>query len=897
MSIIPHRISITILLIPCLLGSCAEKVQKPIATANVAEAQAEPSEEPIVVAAEPVAQEPVKKHLAELCEKLEVGEPGDASMSELVLAARIAAASGNNEQAIRSYALALSCAEASNDNPLTGRALLELSRVLVEEGHLGAAIETYERVARIVSETDAAELGDGPLKSLSRSPGRVWGSIAKIQGKMGDLESAIETYEKARELSADDGQVQLFCARGLAQIGEFERALAIIDELTQDDSARGAAAELLVVIRDMQGEPGKAEDDLKALASEYPEDGRVAIVLAEYYVKNEKSEKARKILAEQVKENPYLVASYQKLAELEIRDGQPGRAIEWLAKMVHANRASIVEARWRILQMAADKENAAELLSELEKIKGLRRDFALCWAAGTVAEVAEQSAGAHSYYRRAIALQRRFGRLYLYLIRSYLREGQADTALAIIAAAQKSELGSHSDFYRAEGLAYIMKDDMTAAVASLEAAVGADPNDSAAREILSGTLMTIGRVDEAAMHLEILTSEEPGDKTLVRQLIAAHLADGRADRAAAAGEKFMAGHLLDEQTRLAVAEAFTKAKMFGEALEVLQGCPTNKGQLVRWRELYVQCLAQTNQTERAKQELADWRATADSQKKRVQLTARMAGVFGAAGKLDTAVELATKELEADPDNPAMQELLVYLLIEQKEYEKADELVSGWMAENPGRDRRMLAVSVMLAREDYDEAEGELDSLISKNDKDVQARHMLASVYELTGRTELAGAQYEKILEISPQDIWANNNQGYYLAENNKNLDEAERMIRSALRWAGPESAVVDSMGWVCYKKGRFGQAMAYVSRALRLAEESNGEGLDHLGDIYYRLGEADQAVGAWQKALAAEQGGDGVDGELAKRLQNKLKMIESGEGPPVAWSIVDDQAEVQSTEN
>jgi tetratricopeptide (TPR) repeat protein len=117
------------------------------------------------------------------------------------------------------------------------------------------------------------------------------------------------------------------------------------------------------------------------------------------------------------------------------------------------------------------------------------------------------------------------------------------------------------------------------------------------------------------------------------------------------------------------------------------------------------------------------------------------------------------------------------------------------------------------------------------------------------------------------------------------------MIRSALRFGGPDSAVVDSMGWVYYKRGRFGQAMLYVSRALRLHDEPDAEGLDHLGDIYYRLNEPDQAVGAWQRALTAAEDADSHDQQRLKRLQKKLKLVESDQRLPVAFSVVDVQPE------
>ena len=886
-----HRISIVAMLIPFVLNSCAQAVRTPKDAANAAEKSPAVERVIVTVAAEGNSDEQMR--LAELYTRLELPKTQTGSMAEHVLSGRIANSRGQEERALHSYAMALSCEEATNENPLTGEALLEFSRLLVEQGYYQAAIDSYEKLAEVLPETDVSDPDSPALKSLAESPGRVRSSIGKLQDKLGQNRAAVATYEKARKLSADDAQVQMFCARGLVEIGEYKRALEILDELFENNSARGLAAQMLVGLRDKQGKASETVRDLEKLQSEYPDDGRIAVVLASYYLKNDQPTKAREILIEQTQINRYYVGAYQDLAELEIQQGHRTEAVQWLAKMVWANQAAIADARWRLLQMSADKDEAVKLLSELDQLKELRQDFALCWAAGTVAETAELSGWAHSYYRRAISLQPRFGQLYLYLIRSYLREGQADAGLAIIGAVEKAQFMPSSDFYRVEGLAYLLKENIDRAMVSLEAAVGANPRDSGAREILAGILLTIGRPDDAAKHLEVLIRENPDDESLLRQLITSHLADGRAERAVRAAERFMAFNRVHDQTALTAGQAFLEAKMYAQAVQILDGCPSEGLQLVYWRELLLESLVLDGQVGRVEQELNSWLAGAGTQNERAKLAGRMATALAEAEKLDMAVELATKELEAVPDNPLLQEAMVYLLIQKKDYQRAEELVSGWMGENPDRGKRLLAVSVLVANDKYKEAEDQLDRLISEDDKDIRAMHLLGSVYEFTGRLELACEKYLRILEISPEDVWANNNQGFYLAEANKQLDQAERMVRSALRWGGAESAIVDSMGWVYYKKGRFGQALGYIQRALRLAKEPGGEELEHLGDTYYRLAEVEQALEAWQKGLKAEQAGDRPDEARVKRLQKKLELIESGEKAPVAWSIVDAGLETQ----
>ena len=197
--------------------------------------------------------------------------------------------------------------------------------------------------------------------------------------------------------------------------------------------------------------------------------------------------------------------------------------------------------------------------------------------------------------------------------------------------------------------------------------------------------------------------------------------------------------------------------------------------------------------------------------------------------------------------------------------------------------------VLLAEKNYAEAEQELGTLIRENPKDVQSQYQLGVLYESMGQPDRANRQYETVLKIAPTDIWANNNLGYSLAVANERLDDAEAMISLALRGGPAEATIVDSMGWVLYKRGRFAQAEVYLSRAVRLADEPKGELQDHLGDTFYRLKENSKAVEAWQVGLRAELSAKGGDAKMVKSLQNKLQMVESKQRAAVAWSVVDQE--------
>src|SRR5262249_34778338 len=126
-------------------------------------------------------------------------------------------------------------------------------------------------------------------------------------------------------------------------------------------------------------------------------------------------------------------------------------------------------------------------------------------------------------------------------------------------------------------------------------------------------------------------------------------------------------------------------------------------------------------------------------------------------------------------------------------------------------------------------------------------------------------QLKRILENDPHDATANNDLGYIWADQSKNLDEAERMIRKALELdrktkkngaavgldAGQDNgAFVDSLGWVLFHKGDLAGARRELEKAAALPSGAEDPVVfDHLGDVCFRQHDGAKAARYWKKAL------------------------------------------------
>ena len=84
-------------------------------------------------------------------------------------------------------------------------------------------------------------------------------------------------------------------------------------------------------------------------------------------------------------------------------------------------------------------------------------------------------------------------------------------------------------------------------------------------------------------------------------------------------------------------------------------------------------------------------------------------------------------------------------------------------------------------------------------------------------------------------------------------------------FAEPDNATyLDTYAWIFFKQGNYSLARIYLQNALDKTKEPSAELFEHYGDILFMLGEVDEAVTYWQKALEAGS-------ESAELLQKKIK--------------------------
>jgi Tfp pilus assembly protein PilF len=120
-------------------------------------------------------------------------------------------------------------------------------------------------------------------------------------------------------------------------------------------------------------------------------------------------------------------------------------------------------------------------------------------------------------------------------------------------------------------------------------------------------------------------------------------------------------------------------------------------------------------------------------------------------------------------------------------------------------------------------------------------------YERIGRHDAAVQELRRALAERPADAVLQNALGYTLADQDRQLQEAQGLVTAALTQMPDSAAVLDSMGWVLFRQGRLPEALQYLERASSLGEEIEIE--LHLGEVQWAMGNRDGARTTWREAL------------------------------------------------
>jgi tetratricopeptide (TPR) repeat protein len=243
------------------------------------------------------------------------------------------------------------------------------------------------------------------------------------------------------------------------------------------------------------------------------------------------------------------------------------------------------------------------------------------------------------------------------------------------------------------------------------------------------------------------------------------------------------------------------------------------------------------------------------------------------GNADEAMDKADKLIKQTDGNPFMTHLKAQL---QREAGKLGDAV--------GTYKKVIADVEALDRLPKEAKEEVLR----------QFKYELSGVYLDNDQFDESVKLLEELLKANPDMATFHNDLGFLLADHDKRLDEAEKMIRKAIELdlaqkkeaaekklidpaeaAKPNPAYTDSLGWVLYKNKKYEEALTHLLEAAK--DEDDGghiEIWDHVGDCQLALGKKAEALATYQKALRMDDVSK-KDADRRKKVTEKIKKLKA----------------------
>jgi len=196
---------------------------------------------------------------------------------------------------------------------------------------------------------------------------------------------------------------------------------------------------------------------------------------------------------------------------------------------------------------------------------------------------------------------------------------------------------------------------------------------------------------------------------------------------------------------------------------------------------------------------------------------------------------------------------------------AIELLDSYAEASPANAVEVVALKAQLlaSLQRYDEGLELFDKAVEYRPDSEALALGRAELLLRIGREDEAVTAYRGAVKRWPESSISLNALGYTLADRTDRYEEAEKLIRKALKIDPNNPAIIDSLGWVLYKLGDHDKALLELRRAYQAFEDA--EVASHIVEVLAVLERREEALLLLE---AAEK--DDPDSELLKDVRERF---------------------------
>lgn len=221
----------------------------------------------------------------------------------------------------------------------------------------------------------------------------------------------------------------------------------------------------------------------------------------------------------------------------------------------------------------------------------------------------------------------------------------------------------------------------------------------------------------------------------------------------------------------------------------------------------------------------------------------------------------------------LQRQIAELLAEDDRQDEAIAVLKELIEKTQNVDAQIQLGDIERHRENYRQALREYNKAVAMLGTNVPQEYWhLIYARGMTNERLKNWGQAEKDLKAAlafePDHPYILNYLGYSWADQGVNLDQAAEMIERAVRLRPTDGHIVDSLGWVYYRMGKYHDATTTLEKAIELMPYDATVN-DHLGDAYWKVGRKVEARFQWKRALSFAKESDLIE-TLSVKIESGL---------------------------